>query len=296
MTEKEKERLRQWLHRASLILASLLLILWSTSPSRLRQLKVDSGFGGGFEEGLSIHVLDVGKADAILLTCDGHTAVLDAGTILDGSAVVDYILRNDLASPEYMIASHPDSDHIGGMPQVLRELGARQFIRSAYFPEAYGLIDPILEDATIPIRTVEPGDSFRLADAVLTVLAPVQEYLETNSASLVLRLEYEDFTALFCGDIEADAEQDLLESGAALSANFLKVAHHGSRTSSTEAFLQAVSPQYAIVSVGKDNNRLPNEDALRRLDGICPYVFRTDTDGTVVFSYQDGQMTIRTEA
>lgn len=280
----------------ALALAFVLIFSATTQGRRFwKELFRISGFGGETGAPLSIHVLDVGKADAILIECEGHTALLDAGTSLHGEAVVDYMVRNRMEDLEYAIVSHPDKDHIGGMAQVLSEAGAGQFIRSRYHAEKYSEVEAVLREQSISERIVFPGDTLELGGARLIILGPLESYSDTNNASLVFRLEYQDFTALFCGDIEKDAEKDLVKSGAELSADLLKVPHHGSDTSCAKQFLKAVDPKYAVISVGRDNNSLPKEKILQRLDDICLDVYRTDTDGTVIFTYDENGVHIDTE-
>lgn len=286
--------------RAGRIIAGLLaaLVLFCfTSPGRqaLAALSNASGFGGRPGTALSIHVLDVGKADAILIRCDGHNALLDAGTAIHGDTVVDYLSRNQLGGLDYAIVSHPDSDHIGGMAQVLQEVDCGLFVRSRYFSDGYEQVDHVLRGRSIPQRVVAAGDSLPLGGARLTVLGPVREYEDPNNASLVIKLEFPGFSALFCGDAEQDAEFDLIDSGADLSADLLKVGHHGSATSTSYAILKAVDPEWAVISVGPDANNLPKETVLRRLESVCKEVYRTDVSGTVVLCYDGKQLSTRTE-
>lgn len=296
MSRADSSRIRTLKKAVCWILALIAAFSMTVPGQRFwRGLFAASGFGGGAEAPLAIHMIDVGKADALVIVCEGHVAVLDAGTADEGAAVVDYMVRNQLNTPELVIASHADADHTGGIPAVLTELGAEVFIRSELFSDKYGKIDSIIEETGTALRVVKPGDSITLGGARITVLGPLQDYTETNDSSLVLRLEYDGFTALFCGDIEVNAEEDLLSSGEPLTADLLKVAHHGSKTSSSQRFLEAVSPKYALVSVGKDSNDLPDPEPMQRLEAICPYVFRTDTDGSVIVTVEDGQVTVITE-
>ncbi len=287
--EKLELRLRRKkkLQTILLLLLAIIVVLSVTAPgkalwSRLFQI---SGFSVTSDAPLNIHFIDVGKADAILIECEGHTALLDAGTSAHGDVVVDYMERNGLSGLEYAISSHPDEDHLGGMKQVLSEVRTNMFVRSRWFPARYENVGDQLLKASVPEHITKPGDLLRLGSAELEILGPVREYEDTNNASLVVRLTYRDFTALFCGDMEKVAEKDLLEAGAMLDADLLKVAHHGSETSSTKKFLKAVSPEYAVISTGPDRNELPDEEVLVRLEKICPNVLRTDTDGCIVFSY-----------
>lgn len=294
---EERKNRRRIAGRLCVLALAFVLVFSATSQGRRfwKGLFRVSGFGGETGAPLSIHVLDVGKADAILIDCEGHTALLDAGTALHGEVVVDYMARNGIEDLEYAIVSHPDKDHIGGMAQVLSEAGAGQFIRSRYHAEKYSEVEAVLREESISERIVFPGDMLELGGAKLKILGPLKSYSDTNNASLVFRLEYGDFSALFCGDIEQDAEKDLVKSGVELSADLLKVPHHGSKTSCAKQFLKVVDPEYAVISVGRDNNNLPEEKILQRLDDVCLDVYRTDTDGTVVFTYDKTGIHVQTE-
>lgn len=288
-----KETVKQVCIIAAVVLAVFSL---STPGRRFWQYILNvSGFTVATDAPLNIHFIDVGKADAILIECEGHCALLDSGTSVKGDTVSDYLTRCGVDELELAIASHPDKDHIGGMAQVLSEKTVGEFVHSEYNTDSYEDILAVLDSENISERTVTIGEEFRLGGAVFTVLGPISDYNDTNNNSLVLRLDYNGFSALFCGDIETEAEEELLESRAALSVDLLKVAHHGSKSSSSEEFLAAVSPQYAVVSVGRDNNDLPKESVLRRLDAVCEDVLRTDTDGTIIFSYDNSEISIKTE-
>ncbi len=261
-----------------------------------------SGFGDWQEGGLlEIHVIDVGKADAILLKSRGRAALLDAGKPVAGGAVADYLSRHGVEELDWLIMSHPDSDHIGGMAQVLWDIPVENFVQAAVTEEveehtpAFAQLQTALEKKAPNRMLLEPGQSFLLGDAMLTALGPAQDYGESNNNSLVLRLDCGGFTALFCGDMEREAEEGLLTSGLSLRADWLKVAHHGSKTSSTQSFLEAVSPRYAVISAGPDRNRLPREETLIRLEGIGAELYRTDTDGDLVFLYDGKTVSIKTE-
>lgn len=258
-----------------------------------------SGFAApsGYDSSqVRIHVLDVGKADAILLESQGCTALLDAGTSAHGEEVVDYLARQGVPGLDMLILSHPDSDHAGGMVQVLREVPVGVFIEGAAVAgeapcQEYADLLALLEERGVPARTAAAGDEFPFGGGGLRVLGPVGEYEDANNNSLVLKFSCPGFSALFCGDIEKEAELGLVKSGQDLSATLLKVAHHGSGTSSTRRFIEAVSPQIAVVSVGPDRSGLPRQEPLARLERAGARVFRTDLDGTLVFSY-DGEKTV----
>lgn len=301
---EKRIRRRTILFRIFLALFAV-VILFSITPigrSFWKNAFRDSSFSGpAIEAPLHIHLLDVGKADAIVLECEGHAAVLDGGNSGDGEIVSDYLSRCGISSLDYAIMSHPDKDHIGGMAQVLLENPVDTFVQGDLSPKLepdsreYEDMLSALDTLSIGRKTVHPGDVLYLGGAQLKILGPVEEYSDTNSSSLVFKLIYGDFSALFCGDIEKEAERDLVKSGADLSADLLKVAHHGSKTSSSKRLLQAVSPQYAAISVGPDQNELPDEEVLRRLEEADIQLYRTDTDGNIVFSYTGTELWVETE-
>ena len=294
---------RAWLERICMAAVAVLLIFSATSAGQefWNRLFLLSGFRGPVETApLEIHVIDVGKADALLLRCEGKTALLDGGTFASGDRVVDYLRRMGVESLDYVIASHPDSDHIGGLSQVLEELPAERLVIYPWPEEMrqadeYLALETAASENAVPVRKVRAGDSLPFGGIALDVLGPLEEYEGSNDCSLVLRLEYLGFSALFCGDIEYEAEKDLVKSGAALDADLLKVAHHGSAGSSSQRFLEAVSPEYAVISVGPDNSNLPREETLRRLESVGAAIYRTDTDGDLVFSWDGEQLSLWSE-
>lgn len=287
-----------------LTLAVAAILLWSVSgPGRAfwNQMFLRSGFGGSDPDpaGLEIHVIDVGKADAILVRCQGHAGLIDTGAGGDGEDVADYLLRHGVKELEFVLLSHNDSDHIGGLPTVLGELAVDTLYQGELSVE-----EPSLEGAAMDRaltgwegerRTLARGDSFSLGGASFSVLGPCRAYESSNDSSLVLRLEFGEVSALFCGDIEATAELDLVKSGQELQADLLKVPHHGSATSCSQRFVKAVMPQLAAVSVGPDRNQLPRAEALEQLEAVGAQIYRTDTDGSIVFSSQGEDFAIETE-
>lgn len=293
-----REKLKKVLPTALFCAVLLVLAFSLTEPGKAcwRSLFTASGFLPDMSAPLNIHVLDVGKADAMLIQCEGHAALLDAGYYSSGETVVDYLSRCGIEKLDYVIASHPDQDHIGGIEPVLRQVETGIFIRTNYFSEEYSPLENILEEKNIPLKAVAPGDVLELGGALLEVLGPVKEYDDTNNASLVFRLSYRRFTALFCGDVEDEAELDLVKSGVELRADLLKVPHHGSKTSSTKRFLKAVKPSYAVISTGRDNNDLPDEETIERLRNAgIRELYETDIDGTVVFSFDGNDIIVQTQ-
>ncbi len=306
MRKRKPDRTRQWKERwerAAIWLVSALIIfsLLPVGGQFWGWALEASGFSAplGSRELLELHFIDVGKADAILIRSQGHSALLDAGYCMPDDVTGSYLRRFGVKALEYLIMSHPDRDHIGGMPQVLEDFPVTAFVRgplpAEVLPDSleYSALDEALDG--LPQLVLKPGRSVRLGAATLTALGPVEDYKEPNNASLILRLECRGFTALFCGDMEKKAEKDLLESGQPLSAHVLKVAHHGSKTSTSAAFVEAVSPQLAVISVGSDRNKLPREEPQRALEEAGAEIYRTDVDGDVVVVFDGETIHIKTE-
>ncbi|WP_099204452.1 ComEC/Rec2 family competence protein [Scatolibacter rhodanostii] len=246
---------------------------------------------------LNIYFLSVGKADAIVIACEDEYALLDSGTF-DRSEEVEVVLRRlGIDKLKLAVASHPDSDHIGGFSRLLKSFAAEQFVQPN-FPDQLVTdnaeqqqLETTLKELALPITKAQAGDKFQLGTATIEVLGPVEEYAETNNYSLVLKLQYKDFSALFCGDIEAQAEVDLLATDVDLRADCIKIAHHGSKTSSTAEFLSAVQAKYAVVSTGADSNKLPRSEVLKRIEALGAEIYRTDLDGKIQVS-SNGEETI----
>jgi competence protein ComEC len=244
--------------------------------------------------GVELHMLDVGQGDAVLLrTPRGRWVLFDAGGAWRGGdsgrqVVVPYLRR---AGGELLafVLSHPHTDHVGGAATVLRGMGATEYWDAGYVAGA-GAYRGSLQAARergVRWRRVHPGDVLEADGVRVRFLAPDSAWAaaldDPNSASTVALVEYGTVRFLLTGDAEALEERWLLERAAGLRADVLKVAHHGSRTSSTAAFLDAVRPRVALVSVGAGNvYRLPNDDVLDRLAAHGAQVLRTDELGVIV--------------
>lgn len=235
--------------------------------------------------GLTVTFLDVGQGAGAIIQCDDQVMMFDGGDSSNSSLVYSY-LHNTLGIEhiDAMIASHPHADHIGGLSGALNacsvdtlyspvaEYDSKQFSSLLKYAEKQGL------SLTIP----SVGDTFTIGGATATFLSPAKPYDNTNDLSLVVRLQYGETSFLFTGDAEWDAEHDMVESGADLSATVLSVGHHGSNTSSSYVFLREVMPKYAVISVGKDNSYgHPSEATLSRLRDAGAQVYRTDLQGTM---------------
>ena len=245
--------------------------------------------------GVELHVLDVGQGDAILLRTDGGRWVLfDAGPAWRGgdagrSTVLPYMLRRG-GSLEAFVLSHPHTDHVGGAATVLGSMRPLAYWDAAFAggSEAYSLSLAAAKKRGIEWRRVHPGDSVLVDGVTLTFLAPDSSWTvglnDPNLASTIAVAQFGMVRFLLVGDAELEEEDWLLQHHRdELRADVLKVAHHGSSTSSSDAFLAAVDPDVAVISVGAGNKYgHPSGDVLRALARVGAEVLRTDEAGTVV--------------
>lgn len=233
----------------------------------------------------TIQFLDVGKADSILITCEGQSILVDTGDVSVTPRVAEYLQRRGVKKLDYVIATHPDNDHIGGLAEVLSRFEVGRFLMPGGEPPAspsYREIMEVCRERGIPIESPSPGDELALEGLSARIMAPLQAYDGANNNSIVIKLTYGEIAFLLTGDAEKESEQAMLFSGEDLRADVLKVGHHGSPTSTTRAFLEAVRPRYAVISVGEDRNNLPKDVVLERLEEAGAELFRTDFQGTVI--------------
>ena len=255
-----------------------------TENSKTENPKAENTKVENSETELNVHFLDVGQGDAVLISCDDAYMLIDAGDNDKGTLVQNYLNKQGVEHLDYIIGTHPDADHIGGMDVILYKFDCG----TVMMPEVTNdtatyrdVIDTMKEKGyqnTAPVV----GDSYSLGSAQFTILGPTDTYEDTNNNSIVLLLTHGDNKFLFVGDAEEKAEEDILAEGVSVKADVLKVGHHGSRTASSEAFLQAVEPTYAVISCGQDNSYgHPHAETLNTLRSMGVKVFRTDEQGTV---------------
>ena len=249
-------------------------------------------------DGLAVYFLDVGQADSALVVCDGAAMLIDGGNVADAQYVVSALAQRGVTALQAVVATHCDEDHCGGLAGVLAKYPAERVLCSVTEYDTKAFTD-FVKYADVQGRAIEqpqPGEHWTLGGAAVTVLGPLRDYEDNNENSVVLRIDYGETSFLFTGDIGLEAEDELVESGADLSATVLKVAHHGSRGSSGYVFLRAAAPQYGVISVSADNSYgHPTEQALSRLRDAGVQLYRTDLQGTVTAVSDGKTVTFTTE-
>lgn len=244
--------------------------------------------------GLSLHMIDVGQGQALLLTCGGKAAMVDTGPPDTSRQVVDYLLKQGVRKLDYLFVTHPHSDHFGGARRVMETLRTDVLLIPEYLSEEAALTtagDWVGNTAT-QIAVTGAGRQYMLGDAVITVLHPEQGngIDDMNDLSLVLLVEYGGRRLLITGDLTENEEPNLPAIG---PVDVLQVAHHGSYTSSTKAFLADVQPRYALISCGKNNEYgHPHNVVIARLEEVGARIHRTDEEGTLVVRIVEGQIAV----
>ena len=251
---------------------------------------------------LQVSFIDVGNADSILIQQGEACALIDAGERGDGDDVLDYLREQGVTKLDLVIATHPHADHIGGMTQIINALPVYKFVMS-FMPEdktptvaTYLNMLTALDERNVLLEEAKPGKVYSLGTAQLTVLAPLVESKEENNISVVTRLTFGNRSFLFMADAETEVEDQLLYGAGPLTADVLKVGHHGSDTSSSVRFLRRVSPTYAIIPCGVGNSYgHPSEEVLLRLDELKAKIYRSDIHGHITVKTDGKTLDITTQ-
>ncbi|MBQ3566649.1 MAG: MBL fold metallo-hydrolase [Oscillospiraceae bacterium] len=250
-----------------------------------------------FTENLTVHFIDVGQGDCTFIELpNGETMLIDAGETDQGDKVTTYINSQGYDEIDYTVATHAHSDHIGGMPEVLRTLEADDFYMTSAIATTniYEEMLNVLKSTDTDVHSVMAGDVILDENNLLVeVVAPVViDEKEQNNNSVVIKLTYENSSFLFTGDAEEDEENDITHD---IDCDVLKVGHHGSDTSSSVNFLDKVNPSYAVISCGMNNSYgHPTDELLKRLYDRNINVYRTDLQGTVIFTSNGNDVSINT--
>lgn len=272
-----------------------ILLLLSSCSSKIPVIKIAD------DENLTlIHFIDVGQADSILIESEGQVLLIDAGNNDDGEKVIEYIKSRGIKKLDYVIGTHPHEDHIGGLDEVIYEFPIGKLFLSDYILPSISLENLLtaVTDRQLQVITPSLGDEYALGNASFTFIAPVKKDYKTkiNNYSIGIKLYHGENTFLLTSDAEEMSEMDMAESGIDITADLLKVNHHGAITSTTEIFMNAVRPTYAVISVGADNPYgNPSPSVLKRLQDYNVSIYRTDTMGTIIAISDGKNITFKTE-
>lgn len=256
-----------------------------------------------YENEIEVHFIDVGQGDCIFIDSTEKNMLIDCGEASESDVVTAYLNKLGVDRLDYVVATHPHSDHMGGMSDII----------TAY--DVGEVIMPYLDDSDIPdtnyfekfldacsakglyITDAEKGRRIPLGDAYAEIIAPCSDnYGNVNNYSIGIILDHGDNDFLFTGDAEALAEQEMLESGMLRQVRVYKAGHHGSDTSSSPEFIEAISPEIVVVMCGANNSYgHPHGSVMELLDEYADKIYRTDISGSIVFESNGYNLQIRTE-
>lgn len=234
----------------------------------------------------TVRFIDVGQGDSALVTYKGESVLVDAGPASAGKSVAEYV-RTYSPNVDYFIISHPHEDHMGGASDILRTVRVENLVINAYTSDDNFYIETleIAEEQGINIIVADEPMTLHTDNIMINILDNFgYVYDDINDTSLIVRVDVDDISVLFTGDAEKTAESNVMSTSySMLDADILKVGHHGSKTSTSEEFLKAVSPDIAVISCMKNNSYgHPSQNVVNLLKKYCIEIYRTDRMGTVV--------------
>lgn len=249
----------------------------------------------------SAHFIDVGQGDCELIFDNNRTVLIDGGEFEKGNEVVKYLKSLGIEKIDILIATHPHTDHIGGLTAVVKNFEVGRLIipdiPSRLIPttNTYTNFLKLICEKNVNVDKAEVGKSYKVGLGNLTILGPANKgYLSLNSWSVALRYVYKNTSFLMCGDMEKDAEQDLINSGQDIKSDVFKLNHHGSKTSNTKEFLKAVAAKIYIIEVGSGNSYgHPSIEVIKRLGNSK--IYRTDLNGTIVISTDGDELSVKSK-
>ena len=302
-TLSTKTRLRLIMLVILLAAAGFCAFLHFTGLYSFDRLKQDAGIEDKPAQDIrtQVHFVDVGQGDATLVISEGEAMLIDSGESDSDGKLIEYMKAQGVTKLKYVIVTHPHSDHMGEMSWVLKSFKTEKFIMpkvpDELVPTSSCYEKLLREIKTQGLKITKSSDcEFTLGSCKVQLFTPKKEYDNLNDYSTLVKITDGDNSFLVTGDCETDEEEDILSQGFDLSAKVLKVAHHGSSTSSSAEFLDKALPRYAVISCGEDNKYgHPHKETQTRLQKYASYTYQTSKDGTVTFLSDGEGLTVRTQ-
>lgn len=263
----------------------LALIIFITGTSLNTRITSAAPANSITSETMEVHFIDVGQGDSTLIKCGEHSMLIDAGDDSKGTLIQNYLRKQGIKKLDYLVLTHPDTDHIGGAPVVITKFDIDKVFVSNYEKDnkSYRKLIQALDDKRLKYATPQVGSQYFLGEAEITILSPNDEYDNPNDSSIALLVQNGNNRFLFTGDAGEKAENDILDNGINISADVYKAGHHGSKYSTSQNFFNAIRPAYAVISCGENNAYgHPHTETLNTLRTNGVNVYRTDEDGTII--------------
>ena len=298
--------MRESKKRKKILTFIIILVIFSVIVNRYTSISYNTSTATQYnsEDELQIHIIDVGQAESILIVQDGFTMLVDSGDNFTGDDVVKYIKNLGIDKIDIFSLTHFHRDHAGGAHKIISSLDVKKIVCHKFsdlstmqerfwyidmsisrsIRETFGSMSIFMESACENNKL----KNFDVGDAKVYTLSQNNDAVNVNNKSIVFKLVYGDFSMLFMADAESEVEKELLEEDADLSADVLKIGHHGSKTSTTDEFLDKVNPKYAVVSCGNGNDyNHPYGAVTKRFEDKNIPLYRTDELGDIVITVKD---------
>ncbi|MGX9134482.1 ComEC/Rec2 family competence protein [Rummeliibacillus sp. JY-2-4R] len=287
-----------------LTLLSIVLLIGCTQAVNQRDFTSESNVKPvtTTNDQVKVHIIDVGQGDSIFIQTPKESIIIDGGNKGKGQIVIDYLKQQGVSQLDAVISTHPDADHIGGLPDIIDAFP----VKSVYAPRvthttiAYRNFLQSVKAQGLKIKVAKKDVQIPTNEQSLDLhfVGPVKDYSKSdlNDWSGVLFMQHGDKKFLFTGDAETPAEEDMLNAGVLQKVDVLKVSHHGAKEASNSNFLAVLKPTFAAISVGEGNRyHHPTNDALNRLNAVHAKVYRTDQHGNIVFTSNGKSITVKVE-
>lgn len=249
-----------------------------------------------------VHFIDVGQGDCTLIISGEDSLLIDTGEKENAEKICQYMKKHGVDSLDYMLLTHAHSDHMGGASEIIKSIDVENVILprmtddmtpTTKFYEKF--LDAVAEKG-MKMTAAEVGAKYEIGHCSLELIAPVKDYDDLNNYSVSAVLSHGDNTFLFTGDVEKKAEKDILENGGFSDIDVYSAAHHGSSTSNSKDVLEVIDPEYIVISCGADNSYgHPHDEILKRFGKYTDEIYRTDLNGTVVFTSSEDGFEVETE-
>lgn len=232
---------------------------------------------------LIVEFIDVGQGDCIFISSNNHHMLIDGGNNADGKKITKYLQDKGVKELDLVVSTHPHEDHIGGLDNVLKEIPTKKVIMPDLVTttRTFEEVIDVIEEKEIPLVIPDIGDKFYLGDSVIEVIYLDDNEEDFNESSIVLKLTYKKVSFLFTGDSTTESEKKYLDKD--INVDVLKVSHHGSKYSTSNEFLDKVTPEYAIISLATENDYYyPHIAVINRLNNHGAKIYQTNELGTII--------------